>query len=72
MRGIATHVPAIAERPFLMLASALLVSIAYAAVIDRFIDPYFRRLRHRYRTGETSAAKSVASSALLRSQPVPP
>jgi peptidoglycan/LPS O-acetylase OafA/YrhL len=72
MRVIATHVPAIAGRPFLMLPSALLVSIAYAAAIDRIVDPYFRRLRHGYRTGGTYAATSFASSASPRSQPVPP
>ncbi len=72
MRVIATHVPAIAGRPFLMLPSALLVSVAWAAAIDRFVDPYFRRLRRRCRTSGTSAATSFASSASPRSQPVPP
>jgi peptidoglycan/LPS O-acetylase OafA/YrhL len=56
MRVIATHVPAIAGKPFIMLPAALLISIAYAAAIDRFVDPYFKRLRHRYRTGGMNPA----------------
>jgi peptidoglycan/LPS O-acetylase OafA/YrhL len=56
MRVIATHVPAIAGKPFIMLLAALSISIAYAAAIDRFVDPYFKRLRHRYRTGGMNTA----------------
>jgi peptidoglycan/LPS O-acetylase OafA/YrhL len=47
---IVTCAPAIAERPSILLTVALAVSIAYAAAIDRFVDPYFKRLRRQFRT----------------------
>jgi peptidoglycan/LPS O-acetylase OafA/YrhL len=56
MRVIATHVPAIAGKPFIMLLAALPISIACAAAIDRFVDPYFRRLRDKCGTGGMTPA----------------
>jgi hypothetical protein len=40
--------------PFTLLLPALLISIAYAAAMDRFVDPYFRRLRHKYRAARSA------------------
>jgi peptidoglycan/LPS O-acetylase OafA/YrhL len=48
--AIITSIPAIAFRPYIVLPVTLVISIAYAAAIDRFVDPYFRRLRHGFRT----------------------
>jgi len=35
------------SNPFLLFAVALVLSVGYAAMIDRFVDPYFRELRRR-------------------------
>ena len=45
-----TSLPSIAHPPSIVLPATLAISIAYAAAIDRFVDPYFRRLRHAFRT----------------------
>jgi peptidoglycan/LPS O-acetylase OafA/YrhL len=47
--AIATNAPAIAAKSFVLFPIALLISIAYAAVIDRFVDRYFRQLRRKFR-----------------------
>jgi peptidoglycan/LPS O-acetylase OafA/YrhL len=57
IRLIATNAPAIAAKSFILFPTALLISIAYAAAVDRFVDRYFRRLRRRYGPG---LAKRVA------------
>lgn len=57
IRLIAKSGSAIAANPFILFPVALLISIAYAAVIDRFVDSYFRRLRRKYEPG---AAKPAA------------
>jgi peptidoglycan/LPS O-acetylase OafA/YrhL len=62
MRVIATHAPAIAVKPFIMLSATLVISITYAAAVDRFIDSYFRRLRYKYQIGSFSRA-SLFSTA---------
>jgi hypothetical protein len=46
---IAKNAPVIAEKFFIVFPAALLISIAYAAAIDRFVDRFFRRLRRKYR-----------------------
>jgi peptidoglycan/LPS O-acetylase OafA/YrhL len=51
IRLIARNAPAIAAKPFILFPIALLVSIAYAAAVDRFVDRYFRQLRHKYGPG---------------------
>jgi peptidoglycan/LPS O-acetylase OafA/YrhL len=51
IRSIAANAPTIAAKSFILFPIALLISIAYAAAIDRFVDPYFRRLRRRYAAG---------------------
>lgn len=44
---IAKNAPAIAAKPIILFPTALLISIAYAAAIDRFVDRYFRPLRNK-------------------------
>ncbi|HEY1781877.1 MAG TPA: acyltransferase [Roseiarcus sp.] len=56
---IMRNVPALAAKSFILFPTALLLSIAYAAAIDRFVDPYFRRLRRNYR--RIGAAQLAAS-----------
>lgn len=50
IRCIWLNAPAIATKPYLVFPIALLLSVVFAAVIDRFVDRYLRRLRSRYRT----------------------
>jgi peptidoglycan/LPS O-acetylase OafA/YrhL len=51
---IVKNAPAVAAKSFILFPTALLISIAYAAVIDRFVDRYFRQLRHKYRSKLTT------------------
>jgi len=46
---IVSNAPALAAWPAVVSLAALLIAIAYAAVIDRFVDPYFRQLRVKFR-----------------------
>jgi peptidoglycan/LPS O-acetylase OafA/YrhL len=46
---ISANVPAIAASSLILFPTVLMVSIAYAAAVDRFIDRFFRRLRRKYR-----------------------
>jgi peptidoglycan/LPS O-acetylase OafA/YrhL len=72
MRLIATHVPALAISPLTMLLPALVISIAYAAALDRFVDPYFRRLRHQYRAASSAKAPPFPTAAGRRSRSMGP
>jgi peptidoglycan/LPS O-acetylase OafA/YrhL len=49
IKAIATNAPAVAAKPFVVFPVSLLISIGYAAFIDRFVDPYFKRLRSQLR-----------------------
>ena len=55
------NAPAIGARPFMLFPAALLISIAYAAAVERFVEPPFRQLRRKFRSG------SQRTSSLLRS-----
>jgi peptidoglycan/LPS O-acetylase OafA/YrhL len=45
---IAKNAPAIAANFLILFPTALLISIAYAAFVDRFVDRFFRQLRRKY------------------------
>jgi hypothetical protein len=45
---IDNNLPAVAAKPYLLFPAAL-VSIAYAAAIERFVEPYFKKLRRKFR-----------------------
>jgi peptidoglycan/LPS O-acetylase OafA/YrhL len=49
IRLIDKNIPAIGMKPFILFPTALLISVAYAAAVERFVERYFRRLRRRYR-----------------------
>jgi peptidoglycan/LPS O-acetylase OafA/YrhL len=51
IRLITANAPAIAARSFLLFPTALLISIAFAATVDHFVDSYFRQLRRKYWAG---------------------
>ena len=56
IRLLAKNASAIAAKPFIVFPAVLLISIAYAAVIDRFVDRYFRQLRRKYESGVAKPA----------------
>jgi peptidoglycan/LPS O-acetylase OafA/YrhL len=61
---IATNAPAIATKSFILFPAALLISVAYAAAIDRFVDRYFRQLRRRYQPGlATKLPRSISEQS---------
>ena len=53
IRAIDKNFPAIAAKPYLLFPLTLLLSIVYAAALERFIEPYFRQLRHKLRPAST-------------------
>ena len=50
IKALEVNAPWLASKRPMLLLTALAISIAYAAVIDQLIDPYFRALRRRFRT----------------------
>ncbi len=66
--AIATNAPTFATKSFILFPSALLISIAYAAAIDRFVDRYFRQLRRKYQPG---IATKLSSPILEQSEATP-
>ncbi len=56
---ITKNVPAAAAKSFILFPTALLISIAYAAAVDRFVDPYFKQLRRKYGPGVTAKAAAT-------------
>jgi peptidoglycan/LPS O-acetylase OafA/YrhL len=46
---ILKNAPLVANNSFVVFSVVLIISIAYAALIDSYVDPYFRQLRHRYK-----------------------
>ena len=81
IRLIDKNVPAIGTRPYLLFPAALLISIAYAAAIERFVEPYFKRLRRKFRPGsqkrpplpsDTSRSVSIFYSAASQFPAVEP
>ena len=59
---IVKDVPALAAKSLILFPTALLISIAYAAAIDHFVDPYFRQLRRK--CGPGVAPKAFAAQRL--------
>jgi peptidoglycan/LPS O-acetylase OafA/YrhL len=45
------NVPAIGARPYILFPAALLISIAYSAAVERFVEPPFKQLRRKFRPG---------------------
>jgi peptidoglycan/LPS O-acetylase OafA/YrhL len=50
--AIDKNAPFIRNNPNFIFPTTLMISIAYAAVIDRFADQYFKKLRRKYRSAE--------------------
>jgi peptidoglycan/LPS O-acetylase OafA/YrhL len=45
---VGKNIPSIANNPLIVFSVVLVASLAYAAAIDIWIDPYFRQLRRQY------------------------
>lgn len=46
---IHNNFPNISSNPFLVFPIAFMVSVSFAAAIDRFVDPHFKSLRRKFR-----------------------
>jgi peptidoglycan/LPS O-acetylase OafA/YrhL len=55
LMAIEKNIPLIRTHPFFVFPATLMISIAYAAVIDSFVDPYFRKLRHKFRSAKPTS-----------------
>ncbi|MGJ4931118.1 acyltransferase family protein [Bradyrhizobium sp. HKCCYLS2038] len=63
IRTIDKNLPAIAAKPYLLFPLALLISVAFAAAIERYVEPYFKRLRQSFRpVGAENVASGVAEA----------
>ena len=63
---IIANAPSISDKRSLLFMVAITISTCYAAAIDQFVDPYFRRLRkqlHRDRT-KLSTAERVSAAGI--------
>jgi peptidoglycan/LPS O-acetylase OafA/YrhL len=49
IRSIDKSLPALATKSFILFPTALVISICYAAAVERFVEPYFRQLRRKFR-----------------------
>jgi peptidoglycan/LPS O-acetylase OafA/YrhL len=73
IKAIDKNAPALAAKPFVLFPVALLISIAFAAAIERFVEPYFRRLRRKFRTEHTGkSSHHLATADRLAVQPHTP
>ena len=61
------NTPFIVDNHFVVFAAVFIISIAYAAAIDSFVDPYFKQLRHKCRSGKKS---SISLEPAARKTPV--
>jgi peptidoglycan/LPS O-acetylase OafA/YrhL len=61
MSLITTRIPALENRFYVLFPTALALSITYAAMIDRYVDPYFRRLRQRFRPSPHKGSHAIVS-----------
>lgn len=61
IRAVETNAPWLRPGP-LTVITALAISIAYAAAVDRWIDPYFRALRRQFRARSRLVSVKAGSS----------
>lgn len=58
---ISLHAPGVALKPWLLVPIVLAASIGFAHLIETFVEPYFRKLRSRFRT-QTSATTAASDA----------
>jgi peptidoglycan/LPS O-acetylase OafA/YrhL len=63
INAVIANAPDFSDRPFWLFVLTLSLSCCYAAAIDRFVDPYFRRLRKQFHAdrGKRPTAESVTA-----------
>ena len=59
---IGRNEPGIGARPLPLLMIVCVLSLAYAEAIDRWVDPYFRSLRHKYRAAKATDARVLPAT----------
>jgi peptidoglycan/LPS O-acetylase OafA/YrhL len=64
LMAIEKNIPFIRTHPFFVFPATLMISIAYAAVIDSFVDSYFRKLRHKFRSAKPTSTGPALSKPL--------
>ncbi|MGJ5203830.1 acyltransferase family protein [Bradyrhizobium sp. HKCCYLR20261] len=62
IRAIEKNAPGIAGKPYLLFPLALLVSVLYAAALERLIEPHFRKLRQQFRPPLAAPAAASIST----------
>jgi hypothetical protein len=55
----------VADKPFILFLASFVVCVFYAVLIDKWIDPYFRR---RHRTPASEAQSQHASPVPVRTR----
>jgi peptidoglycan/LPS O-acetylase OafA/YrhL len=63
------NVPVIRTHTVYIFATTISISILYAALIDKFVDRYFLRLRRRYRSGTETSTAAIVQQKLPLDQP---
>jgi peptidoglycan/LPS O-acetylase OafA/YrhL len=52
--------PAVATKSFILFPAALLMSIAYAAAVEHFVEPHFKQLRRQFRSAPAKEQPAIA------------
>ena len=65
---IGENVPAIGARPYILFPAALLISIVYAAAVERFIEPRFKQLRRKFRPGPRTDRRRQSGASSLANE----
>ena len=60
--ALADQMPALAERPAMLSLIAFTLSCVFAALVDRYVDGYFRRKRGAFRSSPKLSAASTAQA----------
>jgi peptidoglycan/LPS O-acetylase OafA/YrhL len=63
---VAANFPALANHGAVLLPIALTLSVSYAAVVDRVVDPYFRELRRQYGSKSVGGRTGIRGARMMR------
>jgi peptidoglycan/LPS O-acetylase OafA/YrhL len=66
INGIGAHFPNLSHRGVVLLPAVLLLSVAYAVAIDRWVDPYFRELRRQFRSDSAAGRDHLRETRVMR------
>jgi len=68
IRSIDKEAPAIGAMPLILFPAALLISIVYAAAVERFIEPRFKQLRRKFRPGPRTDRRRQSGASSLANE----